>query len=89
MPHFLARATGAVAAVEQDNLPSALDITWLKQGGGLFSKGVHPPAERFNAGQKLIFWSVIVISFPPVAYPAARAATAGGPRGPERTPSSP
>jgi formate dehydrogenase subunit gamma len=43
----------------KDNLPSALDITWLKQGGGLFAKGVHPPAERFNAGQKLIFWSVV------------------------------
>ncbi|MBL8831884.1 MAG: formate dehydrogenase subunit gamma [Rhodospirillales bacterium] len=42
------------------NIPSKLDLQWLAVGGGLFSKGVHPPADKFNAGQKLIFWSVIV-----------------------------
>jgi len=36
------------------------DLKWLALGGGLFSKGVHPEAARFNAGQKLIFWSVIL-----------------------------
>ena len=41
------------------NIPSKLDLQWLAVGGGLFSKGVHPPADKFNAGQKLIFWSVI------------------------------
>ena len=44
----------------KDNIPGPTDIKWLAKGGGLFSKGVHPPAKRFNAGQKLIFWSVIV-----------------------------
>ena len=43
------------------NLPTRLDIQWLRQAGGLFTKGVHPPAKKFNAGQKLIFWSVIVL----------------------------
>jgi formate dehydrogenase subunit gamma len=42
------------------NSPSKLDAQWLAQGGGLFKKGVHPPAKKFNAGQKLIFWSVVV-----------------------------
>lgn len=42
------------------NLPDKTDLKWLALGGGLFSKGVHPPAKKFNAGQKLIFWSVIV-----------------------------
>lgn len=42
------------------NLPNRHDLQWLKQAGGLFSKGVHPPAKKFNAGQKLIFWSVII-----------------------------
>ena len=42
------------------NIPGKLDWQWLKQGGGLFQKGVHPPAKKFNAGQKLIFWSVII-----------------------------
>ncbi len=42
------------------NLPDRTDLTWFKQGGGIFTKG-HPPAKKFNAGQKLIFWSVIVL----------------------------
>ncbi|KIN71954.1 formate dehydrogenase subunit gamma [Sulfitobacter guttiformis] len=41
------------------NIPEKLDVEWLKQGGGLFKKGVHPPAKKFNAGQKIIFWSTM------------------------------
>ena len=44
----------------KDNIPGKLDLDWIKQGGGLLSKGVHPPAPRFNAGQKGIFWIVII-----------------------------
>lgn len=44
----------------KDNMPSKLDLAWLSAGGGLFVKGVHPKADRFNAGQKGIFWSVII-----------------------------
>jgi formate dehydrogenase subunit gamma len=43
----------------KDNIPDRTDIAWLKAGGGFFD-GSHPPARRFNAGQKLIFWSVIL-----------------------------
>ena len=45
-----------------ENLPDRYDAHWLKVGGGLFDKSnrTHPPAARFNAGQKLIFWSVIL-----------------------------
>lgn len=42
------------------NIPSSADLRWLAVGGGLFKKGVHPPAAKFNAGQKLIFWAVIL-----------------------------
>tara|TARA_R110002012_G_scaffold237756_1_gene411510 strand:+ start:228 stop:1310 length:1083 start_codon:yes stop_codon:yes gene_type:complete len=42
------------------NIPNRLDLVWLAKAGGLFTKGVHPPAKKFNAGQKLIFWSVIL-----------------------------
>ena len=42
------------------NLPSRHDFVWIAKGGGLFSKGTHPPAKKFNAGQKLIFWSVML-----------------------------
>lgn len=45
------------------NIPSFRDLKWLAVGGGLFSKGMHPEAGRFNAGQKIIFWSVILGGF--------------------------
>ena len=41
------------------NIPNRLDIEWLKRGGGIFGKD-HPPANRFNAGQKMIYWIVII-----------------------------
>jgi len=44
----------------RDNLPSRIDMEWIVQAGGLFTKGKHPPSERFNAGQKLIFWAVVL-----------------------------
>jgi formate dehydrogenase subunit gamma len=43
----------------RDNIPDRYDWPWLRQGGGMFGRG-HPPARRFNAGQKLMFWSVIL-----------------------------
>lgn len=42
------------------NIPSKLDIAWLKAGGGLLGNGAHPPARKFNAGQKIVFWSVVL-----------------------------
>ncbi|MET4101151.1 formate dehydrogenase subunit gamma [Roseovarius sp. MBR-78] len=42
------------------NIPNRTDLKWLAVGGGIFTKGVHPPARKFNAGQKLIFWATIV-----------------------------
>ena len=42
------------------NLPSRTDINWIAKGGGIFTDD-HPPAKKFNAGQKLIFWSVILL----------------------------
>ena len=41
------------------NIPNKTDIKWLMDGGGIMKKGVHPPAKKFNAGQKGIFWSVV------------------------------
>jgi formate dehydrogenase subunit gamma len=40
------------------NFPTKADIEWLKQGGGLFDKSDrdHPPAYKFNAGQKGLYW---------------------------------
>jgi len=44
----------------KDNLPDRHDIGWILKGGGLVGKHNHPPAGRFNFGQKFIFWSVII-----------------------------
>ena len=43
------------------NVPNRADLVWLAKGGGLFSKHTHPPARKFNAGQKIVFWVVIVL----------------------------
>ncbi len=42
------------------NLPSRHDVTWFLKGGGIIGNA-HPAAKKFNAGQKIIFWSVIVL----------------------------
>ncbi len=42
------------------NLPNRTDLNWIAKGGGIVGGG-HPAAKKFNAGQKLIFWSVIVL----------------------------
>lgn len=43
------------------NLPTRLDWEWLKRGGGMGSeRSLNPPARKFNAGQKLVFWAVVL-----------------------------
>ena len=37
------------------NIPNRVDVEWVKRGGGIIGHD-HPPAYRFNAGQKAIFW---------------------------------
>jgi formate dehydrogenase subunit gamma len=41
------------------NFPTLTDIKWLFQGGGLVGNK-HPPAKRFNGGQKAIYWVVVL-----------------------------
>jgi formate dehydrogenase subunit gamma len=41
------------------NLPDRTDLKWLAQGGGIIG-GSEPPAYRFNAGQKIIYWIVVL-----------------------------
>jgi len=52
------------------NLPSRTDLKWIAQFGGIVGSK-HPPAKKFNAGQKVIFWSVILLggSFPTALSP--------------------
>src|SRR6202035_4430988 len=41
------------------NIPNRVDWEWLKRGGGLVGHD-HPPAYKLNAGQKLIYWVVVL-----------------------------
>ncbi|MEW6642765.1 MAG: formate dehydrogenase subunit gamma [Pseudomonadota bacterium] len=41
------------------NLPNRSDVEWIRRGGGMVGHD-HPPAYRFNAGQKVIYWIVVL-----------------------------
>ena len=41
------------------NLPTRVDGRWLARGGGFVGHD-HPPAYKFNAGQKILFWLIIL-----------------------------
>jgi formate dehydrogenase subunit gamma len=41
------------------NIPNRTDIDWIKRGGGIVGHD-HPPAYRFNAGQKGVYWIVVI-----------------------------
>ena len=41
------------------NIPNRIDVEWVKRGGGIVGDD-HPPAYRFNAGQKMIYWIVVL-----------------------------
>lgn len=41
------------------NIPNRVDLEWLRRGGGMLWRD-HPPAYRFNAGQKAIYWLAVM-----------------------------
>lgn len=41
----------------RNNIPNRTDWAWIKSGGGAFG---HAPARKFNAGQKILFWLVML-----------------------------
>ena len=41
------------------NVPNPVDVGWLKRGGGIIGSS-EPPAYRFNAGQKFVYWIVVL-----------------------------
>ncbi|WP_166262074.1 formate dehydrogenase subunit gamma [Marinobacter salicampi] len=44
------------------NIPNKLDWHWIKSGGGIIGNA-HPSAKKFNAGQKIVFWTVMILGF--------------------------
>jgi formate dehydrogenase subunit gamma len=41
------------------NIPNRIDVAWFKAGGGIIGHA-HPAAEKFNGGQKAVFWIVVL-----------------------------
>ena len=44
------------------NFPTAADVEWLKAGGGMGKGHTNAPAHKFNAGQKILFWLIVLAS---------------------------
>ncbi|MDA1100583.1 MAG: formate dehydrogenase subunit gamma [Proteobacteria bacterium] len=57
---FMAGIVLMLALWLRHNIPDKDDLIWLAKGGGILFKGVHPPARKFNAGQKILFWIVVI-----------------------------
>jgi formate dehydrogenase subunit gamma len=43
----------------KNNIWDRYDWNWIKKGGGLLFPKEHPPAGKFNFGQKTVFWMVM------------------------------
>jgi formate dehydrogenase subunit gamma len=55
-PLFAVSLVIVIVTFVRDNIPSKDDLSWILKGGGLFS-GTEVPSHRFNAGEKILFWS--------------------------------
>lgn len=59
-PVFAVSLIVVILTFVRDNLPSKDDIKWILKGGGLFS-GEEVASHRFNAGEKILFWSGVFL----------------------------
>jgi formate dehydrogenase subunit gamma len=57
-PVFAVSLVIVILTFVRDEFPQSGDLKWLLRVGGAFDKAGHqpPPAHRFNAGEKVIFW---------------------------------
>jgi formate dehydrogenase subunit gamma len=58
-PMFLVAIIMLFVTFVKDNIYARGDITWLLRGGGILGGG-HVSAGRFNAGEKIWFWIVVL-----------------------------
>jgi len=59
-PLFAVSLVIVIVTFVRDNIPSKDDLTWILKGGGLIS-GTEVPSHRFNAGEKILFWSGVFL----------------------------
>ncbi len=61
-PFFIVGVVLEIIAWVRYTIPNKTDWEWIKQGGGILSKGKHPHSEHINAGEKIItFWAGLAI----------------------------
>ena len=59
-PLFIVSLLVFVVMYLKDNLPEKGDATWLATAWRMFTGGSQPPSGRFNAGEKVWFWTGVV-----------------------------
>jgi len=60
-PLFLVGVVLIVINWMRYNTFKSYDLEWFRKAGGMFKKGVHSPAGRTNAGEKVWFWIIATI----------------------------
>ena len=59
-PLFIFAILVMILLFAKDNLPKAYDAQWIGKFGGMLS-GTHVPSGKFNAGEKALFWGLVVV----------------------------
>jgi len=59
-PLFVVSLLVVIVTFLRDNLPKKHDIEWLATVGGAIGNR-HVPSGRFNAGEKIMFWSGVFV----------------------------
>lgn len=59
-PIFVISLPVFIVLFAKDNLPKAHDLKWFKSAGGMFG-GKHVPSGKFNGGEKVWFWTGVVV----------------------------
>jgi formate dehydrogenase subunit gamma len=59
-PVFIVSLLMFIVMFARDNLPAVHDIKWFAKAGGMIS-GEHVPSGKFNAGEKVWFWTGVVV----------------------------
>ncbi len=55
-PLFAVSLVIVIVTFIRDNAPAKGDLSWIRHGGGMFGDQKQVPSDRFNAGEKIIFW---------------------------------
>jgi len=82
-PLFVIGLTAVLMTWARDGRFAAYDWKWAKVCGGYLRFGAHPPAGRFNAGQKVYFWAAGLLGLSALLTGLGRVYPVFGPLGQE------